>query len=91
MDEVTFMDCACVRVIAQAAQALPGPGRLVVQNLSPAVRRLFRLTGLDTVVTVGEPAILVLAPRADVANEAGLDRDGCPTEKEAMRVEADGG
>jgi anti-anti-sigma factor len=60
MGEVAFIDCACIRVIAQAAQALPGPGRLVVQNLSPVARRLFQLTGLDAVATVGEPATAVL-------------------------------
>ena len=72
MGEVAFIDCACVRVIAQAAQALPGPGRLVAQNLTPVARRLFRLTGLDTVVTLDEPATLVPAPRAEASSEGEL-------------------
>jgi anti-anti-sigma factor len=47
MGEVDFIDCACVRVITQAAQSLPRPRRLVVQSISPVARRLFQLTGLD--------------------------------------------
>jgi anti-sigma B factor antagonist len=56
MGRVAFIDCACARVIAEAARALPGPGRLVIQSPSPVVRRLFHLSGLDAVVPVGETA-----------------------------------
>ena len=91
MGEVAFIDCACVRVIAEAAQALPGPGRLVVQNLSPVVRRLFHLTGLDTVATAGGSASLVPAPRAEVAIEAAPDRGGYCAGEEAVRVKPAGG
>lgn len=87
MGGVAFIDCACVRVIAQAAQALPGPGRLVVQSLSPVARRLFQLTGLDTMATVSEPATLALALCAEVSPDQG----GYCAEKEAMRAEPDGG
>ena|ERR1700735_684808 len=53
---VTFIDCACARVIAQAAQALLGPGRLVIQSPSPVVRRMFHLTGLDAAIPMNELA-----------------------------------
>jgi len=62
MGGVAFIDCACAEVIAQAAQALPGPGRLVIQSPSPVVRRLFHLSGLDAVVPVGETACPGPAP-----------------------------
>jgi anti-anti-sigma factor len=56
MSEVAFLDCGCARVIAEAARALPGPGRLVIGDSSPIVRRMFQLTGLDAAVPVNEPA-----------------------------------
>jgi anti-anti-sigma factor len=56
MGDVAFIDCACARVIAQTAQALPRPGQLIIQGLSPVARSLFHLTGLDSVATVVEPA-----------------------------------
>jgi anti-anti-sigma factor len=72
MGGVTFIDCACARVIAWAAQALLGPGRLVIQSPSPAVRRLFHLSGLDAAIPMNEPACPqplppqpVPAPQAD--------------------------
>jgi anti-sigma B factor antagonist len=74
MGGVTFIDCACARVIAQAAQALLGPGRLVIQSPKPAVRRLFHLTGLDAAIPMNEPACP--APAADSGAPTGLTLAG---------------
>jgi anti-anti-sigma factor len=50
MAEVTFVDCASARVIAAAAEALPGPGQLIIRPSSAAVRRLFEIVGLDVTI-----------------------------------------
>ncbi|HEY1919812.1 MAG TPA: STAS domain-containing protein [Streptosporangiaceae bacterium] len=52
---VAFIDCACARVIARAASTWPGPGRVVLRDPSPAVRRVFQLTGLAAAVQL-DPA-----------------------------------
>ena len=46
MGEVEFIDCACARVIAQAARTWPGSGPAVIRDPSPIVRRVFQLTRL---------------------------------------------
>ncbi|HEY1920665.1 MAG TPA: anti-sigma factor antagonist [Streptosporangiaceae bacterium] len=46
MGEVKFIDCACARIIARAARTWPSPGRVVIRDPSPIVRRVFQLTGL---------------------------------------------
>ena len=42
-----FMDCGSARLIAGAAQRLPGGGRPVIRRPRPGVRRVLELTGLD--------------------------------------------
>ena len=93
MGGVAFIDCACARVIAQAAQTLPGPGRLVIQSPSPVVRRLFHLSGLDTVVPVGETACPEPAPPQAIpasrrpAGHASTGSPGCtPTRGEGAQA-----
>ncbi len=45
--DMSFMDCAGLRVIACALRRLPGPGQVVVREPRPIVRRLLALTSLD--------------------------------------------
>lgn len=73
MGEVAFLDGACARVIAQAARALPGPGRLAIHSPSPVVRRVFQLTGLDAAVPLDAPGPAPPpAPPAGPGQHAGL-------------------
>ncbi len=48
--EVTFIDCAVGRLIAQAGWCLPAGRKPVVSGLAPPVRRLFALTGFAACV-----------------------------------------
>lgn len=52
---VSYLDCAAARVIAEAAQALPGH-QLIIRNPAPIVRRLLELTGVAAVIDDG-PAL----------------------------------
>jgi anti-anti-sigma factor len=66
MGEVEFIDCACARVIAQAARAWPGSGPAVIRDPSPVVRRIFQLTRL------ADPEILTLLTGIATAPPATL-------------------
>lgn len=64
MREVEFIDCACARVIVQAARTWPGSGPAVIRDASPIVRRVFQLTGL------ADPAILTSLTLAAAGDDA---------------------
>lgn len=46
LTDVTFIDCAAVRVLAAACHAMPGSGRAVLRRPSRTVRRVLELTGM---------------------------------------------
>jgi anti-anti-sigma factor len=60
MGEVEYIDCACARVIAQTTRTWPAPGRAVIRDPSPIVRRVFELSGLASAAGTDEPATLAL-------------------------------
>ena len=45
--DVTFIDCASARVLADAGRALPGSRKAVIRRPSRAVRRVLELTGMS--------------------------------------------
>jgi anti-anti-sigma factor len=49
-----FMDCGSARLIAEAAQWLPGGRRPVIRRPGPGVRRILELTGLDACCEIEE-------------------------------------
>jgi anti-sigma B factor antagonist len=51
--EVTFIDSAGVHALARISKALPNPHRLVLANLTPQLRRVIELTGLDQMPGIG--------------------------------------
>lgn len=53
LGDVRYLDCAAARVIAQAAEALPGH-RLIILNPVPMVRRLLELTDLAALIDDGQ-------------------------------------
>lgn len=48
MAEVGFADSAALRLIVRAGQVLPDGRRAVIRHPRPVIRRVLRLTGLDT-------------------------------------------
>lgn len=48
MAEVGFADCASVRLIVGTGRSLPAGCRPVISGPRPVVRRVLRVTGLDT-------------------------------------------
>lgn len=47
VERTSFMDCGCAHVIGTAARSLPEDGCLVIRRLSPGIRRVLELTGVD--------------------------------------------
>jgi anti-anti-sigma factor len=45
---VSFMDCGSARLIAAAGQLLPDRPRPVIRHARPGVRRVFELSGMDS-------------------------------------------
>ena len=48
LDRVSFIDCAAARLITGTGRSLPAGRRPVIRPPSTAVRRILKLTGLDT-------------------------------------------
>jgi anti-anti-sigma factor len=48
LGRVSFIDCTAARLITGTGQSLPAGRRPVIRPPSTAVRRLLKLTGLDT-------------------------------------------
>jgi anti-anti-sigma factor len=47
VERTSFMDCGCAQVIGNAARSMPADGCLVIRRLSPGIRRVLELTGVD--------------------------------------------
>jgi anti-anti-sigma factor len=62
MAGTTFMDCACARMLASAAQFVP-EFKPVIRQPGPAVRRILQLTELDACFEIEE------LPRGRVGSE----------------------
>jgi len=74
---VEFLDCACARILARAVSTWPGTGPAMICDPSPAVRRLFQLTGLAAVTGINEPS--TPRPAAPVpAQHQPAAQDNCP-------------
>jgi anti-anti-sigma factor len=48
LSRASFVDCGSARVIAGAGQLLPDRPRAVIRHARPSVRRVFELSGLDS-------------------------------------------
>jgi anti-anti-sigma factor len=48
LTRVSFMDCGSARLIADAGLLLPDRPRPVIRHARPVVRRIFELSGLDS-------------------------------------------
>jgi anti-anti-sigma factor len=71
-----FMDCGSARLIACAGQWLPEGRRPVIRRPSPAVRRILKLTGLDTYCEIEGLCVGSFRtwPSTEVTEDAGAGR-----------------